>query len=129
MKYDNDIYSGDEDDDELWNDELDINTDDSDMESYGYSVSSDVDGQQDRVDDTDASDEDESNCFGGNEDYSDYYNESTQDQSSKRRRERFFGSKDDDREDENDFYSSEEEPVKEKKPKAPKLDPEDPDYW
>ena len=105
MKYDNDTYSGDDYDDELWNDELDINTDDSGQESYGYSTSSDIGGGAVQNDDPDTADDDEDNGYGSHDSYKD------------------------EPAAENDFYSSDEEPVKAKKPKAPKLDPEDPDYW
>lgn len=36
---------------------------------------------------------------------------------------------DDDDNDDNDYFDDNDYPVKAKRPKAPKLDPEDPDYW
>ena len=134
MIYDNDKYNDEEEDNELWDDELEIISDDfssntphpddmlSDMDSsYNAYIPDDADHQQDNTDDTET-----------DEGHEAYYSEPEPKAPAKSRRERFFGKNVEDEEDDgNDFFDSDAEPAPapEKKPKAPKLDPEDPDYW
>ncbi|MDE6697527.1 MAG: hypothetical protein K2K25_11670 [Muribaculaceae bacterium] len=140
MKYDDDRYP-EEDDDELWDDELDISTDvpTDDAQDY-YAPSSDSvhpDGYQDadnyNAEDSDTSDyydSDYSHADDSNTDDSyaeDYY--SPDPEPAKPKRDGFFSHKVDEREEENDFFTSDAEPVVVKKSKTPALDPEDPDYW
>lgn len=128
MIYDKDNRpNGYEDDNELWDDELSLDDyhhgpDDSD-DSDTFSFAED---REDSVETTTPTPD---------EDY-DYYSEpepKPEDAPAtpkKSARERLFGRNDDDDEEGNDFYNSDAvEPVPVKKPKPPKLDPEDPDYW
>lgn len=144
MRYNDDRYHG-EDYDELWNDELDINTDlpaDDAQDYYTHSSESDhpawnqvADDYNADSQDMDYSDEDDSYAEDSDTDYSnagdseaeDYY--ASEPQSTKPKREGFFRSKPTDREEENDFFTSDAEPEVVKKTKTPTLDPEDPDYW
>ncbi|MDE6637194.1 MAG: hypothetical protein K2K32_03045 [Muribaculaceae bacterium] len=144
MKYDDDRYLG-EDDDELWDDELDISADvpsDDAQDYYAHSSESVHSGWHQDADnynaedshinysDTDYSDADDSYTDYSDSDDSDtedYY--SSEPEPAKPKRDGFFSTKVDDREEENDFFTSDAEPVVVKKSKAPALDPEDPDYW
>lgn len=134
MRYeDDDRYLSNEEDDDLWDDELEIIPDDtpseqpyasndfytSDNSDDAYSSSG---GQYEETQDM-ASDK------GVDDGQEDYYSEPEPESLEKPRRERFFGKKIDSDDDENDYFDSDDEPVAIKKPKAPKLDPEDPDYW
>lgn len=108
MKYDNEGFY--EEDDDLWNDELDLNT----------------------FDDQDNSDDDAAPEIGGyddNQEESDDYYIQPDSAPSKPISERLFKPKDIEQEEENDFFTSDAAPKEPKTPKAPKLDPEDPDYW
>lgn len=121
MMYDKDKRL-DEDDNDLWDDELDLlsesaathDHDDSDWtESSDFSPSETDDDGHGYADEQD-----------------DYYSEPEPEPEPKPHRTRFFSNQEND-DDTNDFYNSDSEPEPKpvKKPKAPKLDPEDPDYW
>lgn len=97
------IYDDDEDDNDLWDDELDINVDESskvNTESTDDNVYTDTP-----------------------ESY-----EEPKDSNKPTRRKRFFGGGIAEESD-NDFYDSDSEDAPVKKQPEPKLDPEDPDYW
>ncbi len=132
MSYDKDNYLNTENDDDLWDDELEL--------SDTYTPRS-PDTEYERVspiDDQDQSDsysehdyEDESHSPVEEEPH-DYYSESDSDAEPaadvKPKREGFFKKRNEE-EDDNDYFDSDDEPAPVKKPKLPKLDPEDPDYW
>lgn len=121
IRQDDGRYLDNEDDNDLWDDELEIDSYDhynSDESSGGYDVNYDA------VSPTDPEKTNE-----------DYYSEPDHDtepeDSAKQKREGFFSKsveEDDDGED-NDYFDSDDEPAPANKPKPPKLDPEDPDYW
>lgn len=124
MNYDDEKYLNDEEDNDLWDDELEIydtypsHNDDTeyDDEKYeeenevGSSYETEEKGEKDDVPD-------------------DYYSEPETQPETKPKREGFFRKKAEADEDENDYFDSDDEPTPIKKPKTPKLDPEDPDYW
>lgn len=124
MNYDDEKYLNDEEDNDLWDDELEIydtypsHNDDKeyDDEKYeeenevGSSYETEEKGEKDDVPD-------------------DYYSEPETQPETKPKREGFFRKKAEADEDENDYFDSDDEPTPTKKPKTPKLDPEDPDYW
>lgn len=111
MRYENDDrYLGHEDDNDIWDDELELS---SDPITPAQDFTQDQTFRPAEYDDSKESSDPT-------------YAESQ----AKPRSEGFFRKKlkDEDEED-NDFFDSDDEPVPEKKPKVPKLDPEDPDYW
>lgn len=131
MRHDDRFFDDNEDND-LWDDELDLNSDSpyspgfsepaEDTQDDYNAVNSDSDAPQPSPD----------------AEPEDYYSESgpepdTETKSPvKSRRERLFGRQAEEEEDEgNDYYDSDVEPEPEpiKKQKVTKLDPEDPDYW
>ena len=142
MRYDDDRYLDNEDDNDLWDDELEITSDDRPgtydrTQGTGYTSGASY-GPYDSVDPepTDVSDPIDNGTYRTTagireeEEENDYYSEPEPKEEKRSRRERFFGRKDDDEEDEdNDYFDSDDEPAAVKKPKAPKLDPADPDYW
>lgn len=113
MNYYNDKHTDEEDDNELWDDELELMSDND--ESYYADEHGHPDTTADYYSETDSEPEPEI--------------EAEPLPAPKSRRERFFSKKEDD--DATDFYNSdvESEPEPKKQPKVPKLDPEDPDYW
>ncbi len=139
MKYDDDRYLDEEDDKDFWDDELELSSDypprsvddepiyprtsEQNYNSYEEDTQ-ESENNPDDSDDTQAEAEDDDN---------DYYSEP--EPPAKSRRERFFGRKkkdeveEEDDNDDNDYYESDEDSEPAPKPKAPKLDPEDPDYW
>ncbi len=130
MKYDNDQYLGDEDDNELWNDELDLNSEEPEAEQGAYSPIAARREDSSWVESDDGSDEDDDRDYDDHDDDAeDYYDEPEPKAVTKPMRERIFGGSGAGDLD-NDFYDSDAEPAEQpKKPKIPKLDPEDPDYW
>lgn len=138
MRYEDDKYLDNEDDNDIWDDELDINSDDSPSEgdyvpNQNYSSDDYYDPYTSENSDAGHSDEEydstkEQSTEGENEDY---YSEPEPEQqdTAKPKREGLFKRKVRDEDEDNDFFNSDDEPVVVKKPKAPKLDPEDPDYW
>lgn len=134
MRQDDDRYL-DEDDNDLWDDELDLNSDYqpgetvyNDIDEYDGMAPSNRHMPSESVEDTDDSpDTDESP---DNED-DDYYSDPEPKAPVRSRRERLFGRKAEEEEEEGpDYYDSDAEPTPiPPKPKPPKLDPEDPDYW
>lgn len=142
MRYDDDIYSNEEDND-LWDDELELTSDDSlpslsETPRTSYASESTYTPYHAEDDDhgDDASNSDGKHVTPYEHEDHDYYSDSEQEpqEPSKPLRRRLFGKKDkeeDEEEDDgNDYYDTDDEPApKAQKPKAPKLDPEDPDYW
>lgn len=131
MKYDDDRYF-DEEDNDLWDDELELTSDDNsaqpDDTSYDHSNNYfPYDAYASANGDSDDHDADEDNRDSGpqHDEPEDYYSEKEEVVSKKPR---LFRKKDDEDED-NDFFDSDSEPAPQKKVKVPKLDPEDPDYW
>ena len=147
MKYDDDRYYSDEEDNDLWDDELELNSDDyrpeptgispqpyvPDTSSYSpYDTEDDPhhsngyespDHDDERHDREEADHDDEPD---------DYYSDPEPKEPNRSRRRGFFGKKDDDEEEGNDYFDSDtyREPAPAvKTPKHPRLDPEDPDYW
>lgn len=127
MRYDDDRYFDDEEDRDLWDDELELTTDpphedrgDTYVQSFDPSVSYDPYGDtpDHTHDDSDEAKED------------DYYSDPVPEAPVKPRRERLFGKRDE-ADDDNDYFDSDSEavPLPAPKHKTPKLDPEDPDYW
>ncbi|MDE6380862.1 MAG: hypothetical protein K2L11_10340 [Muribaculaceae bacterium] len=141
MRYDDDRYLDDEADNDLWDDELDLNSDDSihagpeagrmphAPEEY-YSPYHDEDPIPEKQDNTDSEE-------------NDYYSEPESETPRRSTLRSLFGRKPDDEDqegddneeenddpdEENDYYDSAAAPEPPRRPKAPKLDPEDPDYW
>ncbi|MDE6548982.1 MAG: hypothetical protein K2L22_08290 [Muribaculaceae bacterium] len=140
MRYDeDDTYLSNEEDDDLWDDELEISSDpispaydyvpDQSFTPGGYEdiyAPEDHDPKSDYNQDEDS--HENSRPRKTTEEDDDYYSEPEQEVPVKQRREGFFRKKVDEDED-NDFFDSDDEPAPVKKPKPPKLDPEDPDYW
>lgn len=146
MNYDDDRYHSEEEDDELWSDELDLNTSDSEdaaSDYYAHSSESDDSEWNDNEDnysskksypieyeeDTDYYNGEEEHGHDSDETYQEDYYSDPEPKPSKSKRDGFFGSKSIDHEEDNDFFTSDAEPVVEKKSKSHVLDPEDPDYW
>lgn len=144
MRYDDDErYLDNEEDNDLWDDELEITSDHipptrdypsgQDYTPGGYAdqyVSEYSDQTQD--DDRDYKSYESQSPLESNNEDEDYYSDSEQEPeaSARKRREGFFRKKVKEEDDEdNDFFDSDDEPAPIKKTKAPKLDPEDPDYW
>lgn len=140
MRYDDDRYLDDEDDNDLWDDELDMSSGDSRPMDTGihrqmyasessYSPYNTEDASEQNTDTGSYSDH-----IPDNED-NDYYSDPEPPEAKETRREGFFRRKkakeeEEDDEDGNDYYDSVAEPApKVSKPKTPRLDPEDPDYW
>ncbi len=121
MNYYNDRRSDEEDDNELWDDELDLLSDNDEpdfADDHGHPDNSD-DFYSDPEPDPKPEPEPEPEFEPDPEEVP----------APKSRRERFFSSNEDD--EETDFYNSDidPEPEPQKPHKVPKLDPEDPDYW
>lgn len=118
MMYDKTNRLNDDDDNDLWDDEMELTTDTNHTEDSEWDESN--------IDKPEAD-----YGYGYGSDQDDYYSDPEPEvqSSPKSNRKRFLGKRDDD--DENDYYDSDAEPEPEpiKKPKLPKLDPEDPDYW
>lgn len=117
MRYDDDRYLDDEEEKDFWDDELDLSTDDTPADPYDTPP-------QPYIPD------------GGYAPYAPHESEEAEaptETPDEAERGRFFGKKDPatEVEEENDYYDSdaEDSPQPVKKTKAPKLDPEDPDYW
>ncbi len=120
MRYEDDDYI-EEDDNDLWDDELDLSQDDNmpdhdNTPIYPYShddaYSSYEENEEEQTSDSEQ----------------DYYSDPEPQPSTKSRRERLFGKNEED--EENDYFDSDADPAPApKKPRPPKLDPEDPDYW
>lgn len=128
MIYNRNDRPHDEDDNELWDDDLSIDgrADDSD----GYAEPEEYAGAGEDIEDkTDEVFDDEADP--DSEDEADEMPDDVEEDSGrvKRKTGGFFGLGRDDEDDENDFYDSDVEPQKPVVVKQPKLDPEDPDYW
>ncbi|MDE6562026.1 MAG: hypothetical protein K2K75_11650 [Muribaculaceae bacterium] len=143
MRYDeDDRYLSNEEDDDLWDDELEISSDpispaydyvpDQSFTPGGYDASYSDDKDSNPEYNHDDEPHENSRTRKITEEEEDYYSEPEPEREvpAKQRREGFFRKKVNDEEDEdNDFFDSDDEPAPVKKPKPPKLDPEDPDYW
>lgn len=144
MRYDeDDRYLSNEEDDDLWDDELEISSDpisptydyvpDQSFTPGGYDDSyayEDADPTSNYH--TDEEPYEHSSTRKTAEEEDDYYSEPEPEKEvpARQRREGFFRKKvEEEEEEDNDFFDSDEEPAPVKKPKPPKLDPEDPDYW
>lgn len=117
MRYDDDRYLDDEEERDFWDDELDLSTDDAPADPYGTPP-------QPYIPDS------------GYAPYTPHESEDaepSEEAPDESERGRYFGKKDpaEEVEEENDYFDSDAEdpPAPVKKPKASKLDPEDPDYW
>ena len=143
MRYDDDRYLDDEEDNDLWDDELELNSDESQpgysgrpRQSYASESSyspyhDDDDFGQDGYHsayeaETPRQPEPEPDDY-----YSDPEPEPEPAHPARQKRGGIFartlGQHDED--DDNDYYDSDAAPAPVRKPKGPKLDPEDPDYW
>ena len=141
MRYDDDKYFDNEDENDLWDDELEINSDDpvpardfSSGSSYApqNSYYPDYDSESDASHYSDDSHDDDSYPASGSkqeeDEPDDYY--SDPEPAPKPKHEGFFKRKVDEEDEDNDYFDSDDEPApKVKKQRTPKLDPEDPDYW
>lgn len=155
MRYDDDTYLSDEADNDLWDDELQLSSEDSEqgannirqqpyMPEHSYSPYRSDEGY-DNDGDAETGDNDD-NAENAENDY--YSDSDSQPEASRRRRLRgLFRKKDEEEEedteesddeeddgayeqdDDNDYYDSVAPTRRPKAPKVPKLDPEDPDYW
>lgn len=127
MRYEeDDRYLDHEEDNDLWEDELELSTDPR-TPAHDYAQD-----QTFTPRDYDEHTESESESSKPSEDDGeDYYSDPEPEPTpAKPRREGFFKKKvEEEDEDDNDFFNSDDEPAPVKKPKIPKLDPEDPDYW
>lgn len=139
MIYDNGMRFDEDEDNELWDDDLGLMSD-SDDSVYQNNHNEPEEPEDYYSEQSHEEQDDYSSSEIRHDDYSieeaehegdekDYYSEPADRSPHKSRRERFFGKTDE--EEEGDFYDSDVEPEPEpiRKPKVPKLDPEDPDYW
>lgn len=117
MNYDNDRYTDEEEENELWDDDLDISAGEPET-LFDTHASESEEEERDRYYNTHP--EDDSPDFYSEPEHSAPANETG--------RKSFFANKKADEDFDNDFYDSDSEPVK-KKQTEPKPDPEDPDYW
>lgn len=150
MRYDDDRFF-DEEDNDLWDDELELKSDDAlehrdtsrhtyspetsyytpygadDVEPRPVSYHEDNDYRYHEGTGVEESKENEKTY----DEPDDYYSDPEPKKTSKSKRQRFFGNRSDEEDEEgNDYYDSDVEPEPPvRKPKLPKLDPEDPDYW
>ena len=151
MRYDDERYMNDEEDNDLWDDELELDSGDSQparfnspQRSYAsessYSPYHDEEPANHEEDTYGSHGEAETQETRKDKDPDDYYSDAEPTTTTKPRRRGFFGKKKEDEEEEeeeedddedNDYYDTDAEPVKPRRPKIPKpkLDPEDPDYW
>lgn len=148
MRQDDDRYLDSEEDKDFWDDELELTSDDSDSgfdhlsrqsyESGGsyppYDYNEHAPYHDSYHDDyIDSTGEEETQDTTHIEEPEDYYSDPEPEPKTRSRRERFFGKKNVEEEEteDNDYFDSDAdtEPAIVRKPKAPKLDPEDPDYW
>lgn len=145
MRHNDDRYFDEEEDKDFWDDELELASGDADTDpdflsrqpydpDTGYTPydADEGDRQQEDYyrDNNEGYVEEKPKEAHQDGEQDDYYSEP--ETTTSPRRERFFGKKDpEDVEEDNDYYDSDAEPASThvSKPKAPKLDPEDPDYW
>lgn len=150
MRYDDDNYLDQEDDNDLWDDELELSSEEApsgrdyvsnqgfgthdsfDQYPSDYSEDDHDDGYYDETDQVESSlyplDREKDKSSASDDYYSDNYPESKPE--TKQKREPFFSKKTKEDEDEdNDFFDSDDEPAPVKRPRTLRLDPEDPDYW
>ncbi len=145
MRHDEERYLNDEDDNDLWDDELEIDSDyvplrsdydrDQSFESENrYSADDSNDGQN--VSETISNGYESEHSQSGrlqekSDEPEDYYSDPEPESKEKPKRRGLFGKRaSDEEEEDNDYFDSDEDPAPVvKKPRAPKLDPEDPDYW
>lgn len=144
MRFEDDKYF-DEEDNDLWDDELELTADDdrpapADMSRQPYEPhtpyspydADDTEQSTPAYEDEEPAPETPAREYDGSDDY---YSDPEPKSPSRPRRRGFFRKREEEEEDEddgNDYYDSDHEPEprpKVKEPKAPKLDPEDPDYW
>lgn len=124
MNYDDEKYLNNEEDNDLWDDELEIYdtypspNDDKEYDDEKYEEENEVGSSYETEEKGEKDDEPD-----------DYYSEPETQPETKPKREGFFRKNAEAEEDENDYFDSDDEPIPTKKPKTPKLDPEDPDYW
>lgn len=123
MNYDDEKYLTNEEDNDLWDDELEIydtypsHNSDKEYDDEKYEEENEVSPSYETEEKGEKDEETD-----------DYYSEPEIQQETKPKREGFFR-KTTEAEEENDYFDSDDEPTPIKKPKTPKLDPEDPDYW
>lgn len=141
MRYNDDRYLDEEEDKDFWDDELELTTDVPDPDrdflprqpydpDTGY-VPYDIENGK-TEDNPEGYPEEKPQAPHHDDEPEDYYSEPEPETVPRPRRERLFGKKDpDDGDEANDYFDSDAEPPSAPagKPKAPKLDPEDPDYW
>lgn len=141
MRYDEDKYLDSEEENDLWDDELEINSDDS-VPSRDFSSESTYAPHDSDYSDYDSdpgpshysdSRYDDAGYMASaskqkEDEPDDYY--SDPEPAPKPKHEGFFKRKVEEEDDDNDYFDSDDDPAPViKKQKTPKLDPEDPDYW
>lgn len=129
MRYDDERYLDDEDENDLWDDELELSSDDvrpGPSETAPYPDTPDSPYTTYDPDYVDSADNDDST----ENVETDYYSDPEPKRGARSRRERFFRKNAEEEEEDNDYFDSDADPTPAlKKPREPKLDPEDPDYW
>lgn len=144
MRFEDDKYYDEEEDNDLWDDELELTADDgrpvpTGMSHQPYSPHMSYSPYDaDEPEQSPPAYEDEEPAtetpVGEDDGPDDYYSDPEPKSTSKPRRRGFLRKREDDEEEDdgNDYYDSDNEPEprpRVKEPKTPKLDPEDPDYW
>ncbi|MDE6478783.1 MAG: hypothetical protein K2L45_00825 [Muribaculaceae bacterium] len=141
MRYDDDKFFDNGDENDLWDDELEINSDDP-VPSRDFSSGSTYAPHDSYYSDYDS---DAIHHSEGRHDVGsypasvpkqdedgpdDYYSDPEPAPEAKPKHEGFFRRSVEEEDEDNDYFDSDDEPApKVKKQKTPKLDPEDPDYW
>lgn len=129
MRYEDDRYLDNEEDNDLWDDELEISSDHiPPAHDYMSEQSLTTDDNEDQYvsENPELRQSKDSEHFEDGEDY--YSDPETKDTTTPK--EGFFKKKAEDEDDEdNDYFDSDDEPTPVKKQKIVRLDPEDPDYW
>lgn len=137
MRYEDNSHLNNGEDNEFWDDELELNAEGSSSEksydeSQGYTSAQTYDSysSQEYMNYTDEDQPEEASETYEDSESEDYYSDSDAQEPTDQKREGFFRKKANKvEEEENDYFDSDDEPAPVKKIKTPKLDPEDPDYW
>ena len=123
MRYDDDRYL-DEDDHDFWDDELELNSDDSGSPYSPYPDDNSGNVDNDYSPDNDYYTDNDDNAENPGNPENDYTAENDGNDENDD-----SDDSDDGDDSEPDYYSDAEPAPRPKKPKSPRLDPEDPDYW
>lgn len=150
MRYDDDRYLDHDEDNDLWDDELELSTDDrrpvrDDEPLYPHTSDSHYNSYHPPYDDNDENAHSDANEAKADDEANDYYSEPEPEAAPEsvtkaptrtmgffRRRKKEDEEEDDedDEEEDNDYFDSDPTPKpRRRKPRNPRLDPEDPDYW